>query len=366
MKSEAWILTPRELQTIRAYVKFKYAAAPERQPAVFADAIRQVLMRELPELGESLRHSVAANLIRTRVLGSQSLVRTEDIWRACLEELPDPGKEDIQVLLRWLQKCAKISLDESQLRELIANTGEGNGDKGWSAIVDAAMPLTSSAATERVERASVRVGWPARVPQLVYVLLCLLIVVGAASYGHGLTSSTQAVPSLPAVLKLREPLVYRYTPELPEGVVNELPADLRYLRVDEQRLRDYLGSRDSLLLDEPYYGTLIDTAWRYDIHPLLLFAITGQEQGFVPRDQPDATLIANNPFNVYHSWQIYNTTIADSADIAARTVLRWARERPPEYDVLVWVNRKYAEDPNWASGVSRLFDTMRSYGKPES
>ncbi|WP_169447554.1 glucosaminidase domain-containing protein [Paenibacillus daejeonensis] len=360
MKSEAWILTPRELQTIRTYVQHKYASTPDRQPEVFADAIRQVLLRQMPELGWALRQSVAANLIRTRVLGSGRTVRTEDIWRACLDELPHPEPAELQALLHWAQKHVQGTLTEEQLRALIASAS----DHSWAAVVSAAGASSTTAEAQRSVWAGTGAGWLSRWPKLTYGLLSLLVVAGAALYSQAWIPAAPAAPVLPDVLKLRAPLVYSYQPPLPDGVVNELPPDLRYSKVDETSLRDYLERRGSLLTDEPYYGTLMETAWRYDIHPLLLFAITGQEQGFVPRDQPDAARIANNPFNVYHSWQIYNTTIADSADIAARTVLRWARERPPEIDALTWVNRKYAEDPKWAAGVRRLFDTMRGYGKP--
>ena len=359
MKSEAWILTPRELQTIRTYVQHKYASTPGRQPEVFADAIRQVLLREMPELGWALRQSVATNLIRTRVLGSGRTVSTEDIWRACLDELPHPETAEIRALLSWAQKHVQGTLTEEQLRAIIVTTS----DNGWATVQHAAASSTA-ADVERTVEAGALPGWLWQWPKLTYGLLSLLVVAGAALYSNALLPAAPAAPVLPDVLQLREPLVYSYQPLLPDGVVNELPADLRYSKIDEESLRMYLENRGSLLTDEPYYGTLMDTAWRYDIHPLLLFAITGQEQGFVPRDQPDAARIANNPFNVYHSWQIYNTTIADSAEIAARTVLRWARERPPEMDALTWVNRKYAEDLKWAAGVRRLFDTMRGYGKP--
>lgn len=84
---------------------------------------------------------------------------------------------------------------------------------------------------------------------------------------------------------------------------NTLPASLRFKEVNRFKLRGYLEKRDSVLRFEPYFSVIIDTAEDYDLNPLLLFAITGQEQGFVPAGQAGAFEIANNPFNVNHSFR---------------------------------------------------------------
>jgi len=112
------------------------------------------------------------------------------------------------------------------------------------------------------------------------------------------------------------------------------------------------------LADEPYFTTIISVADEYNLHPFLLFAITGQEQGFVPRTHKKAEKIANNPFNVFHSWEEYNTTISESSIIAAKTIINLSQERPEDTHPLQWVNRKYAEDPNWWKGVAAIFERM--------
>jgi hypothetical protein len=50
----------------------------------------------------------------------------------------------------------------------------------------------------------------------------------------------------------------------------------------------------------------------------------------VPKENKQAKKIANNPFNVHHSWQAYNTGIADSAHIASKTILSISRTRPED------------------------------------
>jgi hypothetical protein len=96
-----------------------------------------------------------------------------------------------------------------------------------------------------------------------------------------------------------------------------------------------------------------------------LFAITGQEQQFVPRTGRNAIKIANNPFNVYHSWYEYNTNVSNSAKIAASTIINLSKGRPESVNPLCWINLRggiggYAEDANWWIGVSKIFKEIKS------
>ncbi|MFM9328444.1 hypothetical protein [Paenibacillus mesotrionivorans] len=90
-----------------------------------------------------------------------------------------------------------------------------------------------------------------------------------------------------------------------------LPLVYTYHPVDPLQLKNWLQARNSLFADDPYFSAILEAAERNNLNPLLLFAITGQEQGYVPRENKQAKKIANNPFNVHHSWQAYNIGIAD-------------------------------------------------------
>ena len=104
--------------------------------------------------------------------------------------------------------------------------------------------------------------------------------------------------------------------------------------------------------------TILNAAASYNINPLLMFAITGQEQGFVPKSHKRAAEIANNPFNVYGSWQDFNTNIEDTAFIAARTIINLSKGCPPNADPIQFLNKKYAEDPKWHIGVTALLKQL--------
>jgi hypothetical protein len=79
----------------------------------------------------------------------------------------------------------------------------------------------------------------------------------------------------------------------------------------------------------------------------------------VPSTHERAERIAGNPFNVYGSWESYNTDIDDSASLAARLVAKRLADRPDDVDPIRWINSSYAEDPDWWKGVSWFFEDMK-------
>jgi len=145
-----------------------------------------------------------------------------------------------------------------------------------------------------------------------------------------------------------------------QAITEHIPDEFVYRQIDEPSLRQYLNLKGSILSEEPYFSAIINTAKDFNLNPLLLFAITGQEQSFVPKSNENAEKIANNPYNVFNSWKKYNTTIEDSSAIASRTVINLAKDRPNNIDLLMWINRKYSEDEDWHNGVRSIYDQLKT------
>ena len=190
------------------------------------------------------------------------------------------------------------------------------------------------------------------VPSMGFYLVILVTV--TFLYGWQMLSSMK-------LQKLQPPIMTQSMQALIIHDKNELPSELQYTAINESLLVQYLESKSSLLAEEPYLHAILSVAREKDIHPLLLFAITGQEQAFVPKTHKQASEIATNPFNVYHSWSEYHTSIQESARIAATTINRLSKDRPIDMDAITWLNREYAEDKNWSRGVASIFETMKRY-----
>lgn len=144
-------------------------------------------------------------------------------------------------------------------------------------------------------------------------------------------------------------------------VINShLPDYLMYKNVNLKNLNEFLKSKNSLLAEEPYFSTILSVSKDFNLNPLVMFAITGQEQSFVPKNSKNAYKIANNPFNVFNSWQKYNTNIEDTTTIAARTIVNLSKNKPDNIDAFTWVNRKYSEDKNWSKAIRSIFKQLEN------
>lgn len=140
---------------------------------------------------------------------------------------------------------------------------------------------------------------------------------------------------------------------------DELHPDLKYVEVSKEALQNWLKGQHSMLAEEPFITEILATARRYDVNPLLLIAIAGQEQLYVPLESQNANKMVNNPFNVFGSWQKYNTNIRDSSRLAASLIISAGKNRPAYMDPILWLNRVYAKDPNWWKGVDQIYTKLK-------
>ncbi|MBW7477575.1 hypothetical protein K0T92_22915 [Paenibacillus oenotherae] len=363
----ATVLTPTDIGNIRHYVKVKYRDLPSHRHAeIVADAMRQIVLKQLPDFTNDVKRKLAAELLREVVAAEQRPVGAEHIFSRCLSlSLEDP--ELLEPLQSWTEQRLNLDMDAAAFRGLLAaasNADAVNGEdsSAWSRAKSHAAGLQSISGGETGLALASVVGQVIELPlrqhnvmrTSLYAVLSLLLVITTTMYGWHLMKTEQTADPLPIAAPIP-------TKDIVLQSKNELPAELQYIEVDRARLTAFLQSKKSILADAPYMNAILDTAREFDIHPLFLFAITGQEQGFVPRDHKQAKKIANNPFNVFHSWEEYNTTIKQSAAVAARTIMRLSKDRPDNRDAFTWINREYAEDPNWSNGVRSIFKAMKRH-----
>lgn len=135
----------------------------------------------------------------------------------------------------------------------------------------------------------------------------------------------------------------------------------------------WLQARNSAMADPQYLSQIEAAGQRWNIDPLLLLAITGQEESFVPKSWNQAIL--NNPWNVFHSWEEWQGGFGQSAQWAANTVARLSQGCPAGESVIEWVNGfgpdgsrsnpgwGYAGDPHWWVGVSQFYSQLQTVAK---
>lgn len=402
------LLTGTEIGLIRRYVATKYAHLPApRRADIVADAVRRAVLRRLPALPEPWRRELAEELIRRCLVRERRDIRREDVLAVCAER--EWGERELsEAVAAWTRGQAPGRPDGTGERS--GAIAPGSGDTA-PAPVSASVPALAPAELSPTDSPSAAVPaesapvvraepawpgifrrlWPAggrAAPAFALAAPSAAGVVPAATarpaagLAHlawaaatflltagiwlALPKPAQETPAAPADPPVRPPAAETVPEPVPAADAPGMPEELRYAEFDREPVREYLRSRDSLLAEEPYFEAIVESAREHDVHPLLLFAIAGQEQGFAPKTHKYAERIANNPFNVHESWEKYNTDIRDSAGIAARTVANLGSSRPAGYDPFLWLNTRYAEDPNWADGVRWFFDKLVSVAEGES
>lgn len=345
---EKQIIKSEDILVLREYIGRKYPdAKPRESAAILANAVHRVIDRHIQEFDEKYRFQIRMSLLKKVVHSNHFSIHAGDVFRTCLE-IRNGSEEYDATLARWVsgQQAVPISREALRhfprgpgrpVRETLKHKREVPGSKEgvqkiaaeWkTAIPSKAINIKLTKKNKAFLAASL-------------IALCLMTLnplknILAVSFGSVASARTTVAAAGTA---------------LPEG--------LQYKDVDTAKLKAALIKRNSILADELYFSAILQAAREYNVNPLLLFAITGQEQAFVPRTDKNAAKIANNPFNVYYSWREYNTNISDSARIAADTVVSLSRNRPKEVDPLVWINRKYAEDSNWWVGVSQILRELQ-------
>jgi hypothetical protein len=366
----AALLSPADVNVIRRYVQTKYAPLPGGKRAeMVADAIRRTLEQRLPELPADIKRKMSSDLIRRCLLAEQREVRPDDVLDFCAElDLPAVESEKLLVepMLLWMNERTpglwsadhitsriirrKVIPLPTPIMELQAIAEEltpvaAAAEQTVTASQPGAIPPPVEYPTKQQTLAETlanvpRKAWAAAASVVAGGVIAAVVVFAIAFHPNAETPQPSAIVTRIADIGM--------------------PQLLKYRDIDQAAVKAYLRSRDGLLAEEPYFSAIVDSAKNHDVNPLLLFAIVGQEQGFVPKSNKNARQIANNPFNVFHSWQEYNTDIRDSSDIAARTISRRVNARPEGHEPFDWLNKKYAEDPNWGNGVKRLFDKLSS------
>ncbi len=350
------ILQSSHVTLFRDYIQKKFpTASPQERSIILDDAICKAINKHVEEFDIEIRDRIKQEVLKQAVLKDNYTIKGTDIFYACLV-LTDTEESLKESLVFWLNnKCnsfiKKEYLDQLYRRQSnssnkLIESGQGRDGafKNKAGLVQQFLDRIHGTCIF-VKKKFITENQPY---QMVFVLLMTFMFITYLAI-----SNMDTIFSEPNSSKNVQVQAEEVTGKQVSN--SSLPNHLRYREVDKDSLVTYLVRKNSLLSEEKYISAILQASFELDVNPLLLIAITGQEQAYVPKNQRNAAIIANNPFNVFGSWQAYNTDILDSARIAARTVVELSKNRPQSIDPIVWINHKYAEDKNWHKGVNKNF-----------
>ena len=352
------IISPDDIESLRHMLLENHPNLTDAQRAqLFAKCLHKKLDEALASFDISLRKNIKHYLLQRTVSRASFAINAFDVLETCTQ-LEEVCSSHMNQLTSWVNQYEIRPLTEEMLLSLTQHLSDEHSSVPTKPFVlsTSSLPTYTQSHIDTLPkllpiRSMLKYIYTKAQVCLSLLTICILLLTYTVyAYHHHLVEKnfsklTQIEMNLPLSITLG-------------ASANYLQAHLQYKSFDESALKDWLKQRHSVLANEPYFSVIIDTAQSFDINPLLLFAITGQEQNFVPSTHSSALKMANNPFNLYGSWQIYNTSIEDAALIVSRTIIRLGKDCPPNQDQIQWINKSYAADPNWHIGVTYFLNEL--------
>ncbi|MDD7794727.1 hypothetical protein [Clostridium sp. 'White wine YQ'] len=358
------VIDRQDILKLREYIEKKYVDYTKKEKlAVLNRAVHQVLDKSIEGLETEYKHEIKIQVLRNTISGETDTTSLADIFKTYIS-LEGKSENYANTLVKWTSLHIKNddSKAELELFHKNNNTREITLEEVVSdnLLKNEALSEVTYNSAQNIKIANKTIVKILNQKKIFLSFLTITIItVGIISiYNINNRRIKAHLENSSIENSIRNEDV---NSEIKSDLWKEsnLPEDFKYKNINKDKLKEILNGKNSLLAEEPYFTTIITVSKEYNLNPLILFAVSGQEQGFVPKDEADANKIANNPFNVYTSWKNYNTDIRDASKIACVTIINLCKDRPKNEDAFKWINTKYSEDKNWFIGVNQIYIDLK-------
>ncbi|MBZ9686347.1 glucosaminidase domain-containing protein [Clostridium estertheticum] len=374
----SFVLKSKEIERIKLYVVKKYPNNSSKENAsILSKTMYEIIDKNLEGINTKQKQNIKRNIMKSTILKDKENILKWDVFNAYIIESEENPQLKIS-LIEWINKNQKNTVSQKNFEEYLDSLHNSSDIKKSSYIeikspakhqgVSAFKHNFRSALLKYKKQLALKINSISKEVEAVLnkiysTKIALSVLALLILFLYLLNNPINSGEFLGD--KNERPQVYASNIEKYDLYVTDamsyhpyLPDYFNYKTIDKDKLLNFLKTRNSMLAEEPYFSAIIRASREFNLNPHVLFAITGQEQSFVPKSDENAQKIANNPFNVFHSWKEYNTSIYDSSRIAARTVINLAKDKPVDIDIFDWINNKYANDKNWGSGVRKIFEML--------
>lgn len=347
------VLTRHEIERIKLYVVKKYPNNSSKENAsILSRTMYEILDKNLEGIDRQQKQNIKKNIMQSTILKDKENILKWDVFSAYIIQAEENPQLKIS-LIEWINKNQKNIVSQESLEQYVELLNDTSDIENLLYLGIKLPHKYQVGPTYKINLKSVIVNYKVALSLLTLLILSLYYLnndINVNKIVEEKSESSQIYVSNIEKYDLYFTDSMSYHPHL--------PVYFNYKTIDKGKLWSFLNGKNSLLAEEPYFSSIIRTSKEFNLNPHILFAITGQEQSFVPKSHDYAEKIANNPFNVFHSWKEYNTNINDSSRIVARTVINLSKDKPIDIDIFDWINTKYAYDKNWGRGVREIFKML--------
>ena len=354
------VIDRQDILKLKEYIENKYVDYTKKEKLdILNRAVHQVLDKSIEGLDTEYKNEIKIQVLKNTISGKVDTTSLADVFNIYIS-LEGKSDDYISTLVKWTSLHIKNDVSKAEL-ELFDKSNNAHEIALEEAVSDKLVKnkslsevLNESAQDIKIANKNI-INILNRKKIILSFLTIIIITVVIISIYNINSRRIKAHLENASIENSNENKDVSAEIKSDLWKQSNLPEDFKYMNIDKDKLKKFLIEKNSLLAEEPYFTTIITVSKGYNLNPLVLFAITGQEQGFVPKDEADAKKIANNPFNVYISWKSYNTDIRDATKIACVTIINLCKDRPKNEDAFKWINTKYSEDKNWFRGVNQIY-----------
>ena len=363
------ILSKQDVNVFKKYIYEKYASEDNLKKAlVLADAINKVMNRHLNEIPDMYKDQLRKEIYLDFIDSNYMEISKLNLFNKIISDdfFEKIGENNI---INWLEKTSDKNFKIAEIIKLV------NISKPKSQVFPEEFKIPEFMILENEDSKDLHSVNDMKIFR--YITFAASLILFAVIFGKNINAdfetSMKYQDSPIGIYEIKSPTIInsedmkkieheimkeKFAPEnyrssYKRNSINF--SNFKYTYFDHEKLRSYLSEKNSILAEEPYFSTIIKISKLNSYDPRLLFALTGQEQSFVPIKNSMASEIANNPYNVFYSWKHYNTDIADSTEIAIKTINNILKKMPKGANPFKWMNKTYAEDPNWWRGVQTIY-----------
>lgn len=351
---QAYILASEDIIRLRLTIETKYKTESKIEKAErLAKSIHKIIDAHLHGCSKEEKELVRTKLVERHLLQNRSPITKLSIFNELIEL--DSKLEALQNRLEeWLKfqgyreitTCEILNhVHRHRIGELIEAKEEDLKSEAITELDSPPDKAASSFSLKKILKPVLGIG------------IITLTFLSFIYYYSDITRTKAPMISF-SLMQIHSDVKSTYFIEQDEVASDRIPLYFEYRNISRQSLVSYLELKNSKLIEGQYLNVLYRIADEYQLNPLLLLAIIGHEQGFVPHNHQAADRIINNPYNVYGSWKSYNTNFEDATRIASKTIIKSLESRPASEDPFVWLNATYAEDDHWWKGVKMIFKSM--------